>query len=227
MSDKVSLVSSDDLKAQKIAAEERLEVLRLEQVAALEEGRDFEHNGEILLVSERINALSKAVERAEKREDEAREQEIRNLERQRLEQIKSKSNAIMEKRVEALFEAESAMYQTLGAIRRFLKANADLAKMMQHAQPIFERHGVPSHEFSEFGIGNVHNRLSLYLSSAFESLGLNDNHLGQITWHSNPGISGSWNENETGSTSGSFGGVFLRGIDRILVDLPELGDEKA
>lgn len=227
MSSKVTLVSSDDLKAQKVAAEERLDALRHEQVAALEEGRDFEHNGEILLVSERIDALQKAVERAEKREDEQRELRIRQLERQRLEQINSKSNAIMEKRVEALLEAETAMHQTLGAVRRFLKANADLVKMMQHAQPIFERHSVPSQEFSEFGVGNVHNRLSLYLSSAFESLGLNQNHLGQITWHSNPGVSGSWNENETGSISGAFTGVFLQGIDRVLAQLPELGDEKA
>jgi hypothetical protein len=220
-------LSSDDLKQHKADARERLDELRQAQVEALEEGRDFEHNSEILLVSERIDALTKAVERAEKREDDAREQRIRDLERRRLEQIKSKSCAIMEKRVEALVEAETAMYRTLGAVRRFLKANADLAKMMQHAQPIFERHAEPSQEFSEFGDGNVHNRLSLYLSSAFESLGLNSNNLGQITWHSNPGISGSWNENETGSISGLFSGVFLRGIDRVLVNIPELGDEKA
>lgn len=227
MSNKVSLVSSDDLKAQKVAADERLEALRLEQVAALEEGRDFEHNGEILLVSERIDALAKAVERAEKREDEAREQRILDLERKRLEQIRSKAVALVDKRIETLHEAETAMYQAIGAMLRFMKVNNDLAAMMQHAKPIFARHGVPDQEYSEFVIGSVHNRLSLYVSAAFESLGLTHNHLGQITWHSNPGVSGSWNENETKATSGLFSGVFLRGIDHVLKELPELVDEKA
>lgn len=227
MSQKVSLVSSDDLKAQKVAAEERLDALRLEQVAALEEGRNFEHNGEILLVSERIDALKKAIERAEKREDDARERRIRELERQRLEQIRSKAIALVEKRIDTLHEAETAMYQTIGAMLRFLKATDDLAAMMQHAKPIFARHGVPDQEYAEFGVGNVHQRLSLYLSSAFVSLGLNHNHLGQITWDSNPRVNGSWNENETGSISGLFNGVFLRGIDSVMVELPELGNEKA
>lgn len=227
MSKQVSLVSSDDLKAQKVAAEERLDDLRLEQVAALEEGRDFEHNGEILLVSERIDALTKAVERAEKREDAAREQRILQLERKRLEQIRSKAVALVEKRVEELQEAESAMYQMIGAMLRFLKVTDDLAALMQHAKPIFARHGVPDQEYSEFVTGSVHNRLSLYISSAFESLGLAHNHLGQITWHSNPGVSGSWNENETKEILGLFRGVFLRGIDHVLKELPEPANEKA
>lgn len=227
MSNKVTLISSDDLKAQKVAAEERLDALRLEQVAALEEGRDFEHNGEILLVSERIDALSKAVERAEKREDDARERRIRELERKRLEQIKGKATDLVEKRVEALQEAETAMYQTIGAMLRFLKANDDLVTMMQHAKPIFARYGAPDQEYSEFGVGNVHQRLSLYLSLAFDGLGLNHNHLGQITWHSNHGIRGSWSENESEAISGLFRGVFLRGIDHVLEELPELGNEAA
>ncbi|NRF12279.1 hypothetical protein [Agrobacterium pusense] len=227
MSQKVPLVSSDDLKAQKRVAEERLDVLRHEQVAALEEGREFEHNGEILLTSERIDALKKAVERAEKREDDARERRIRELERKRLEQIRSKAVSLVEKRNEALQDAEGAMSQTIEAIQRYLKANDDLAGMMQHAKPIFARHGVGDQEYSEFGVGNVQQRLSLYLSLAFDSLDLQQNHLGQVTWHSNPGVRGSWNENETKAISGLFNGVFLRGIDHVLKELPELADEKA
>lgn len=68
MSKNVNLVSSDDLKAQTAAAYDRLNALRLEQVVALEEGRNFEHNGEIPLVTERIDALNQAVSRAKKRE---------------------------------------------------------------------------------------------------------------------------------------------------------------
>lgn len=211
-------LSSEDLKQQTAEAQQRLDKLRQEQVEALEEGREFEHNSEILLVSERIDALTKAVSRAETREEEARAQRIRDLERQRLEQIKGKSQALIEERVVALQEAETAMYQTIGSMLRFLKANEDLIAMMQHAQPIFDRHGVPSQEFGEFGIGNVHNRLSLYLSSAFETLGLNHNHLGQVTWHSNPGMTGSWNESETRAITGLFKGVFLRNINKVLSD---------
>ncbi len=227
MPNKIKLVSSDDLKAQTVAAYDRLTELRLEQVAALEEGRDFEHNGEILLVTERIEALNEAVSRAERREDKEREDRIRQLERKRLEKIRSMTVALVDKRAETLQEAETAMYQTIGAVLRFLKANEDLVAMMQHAKPIFARHGVPDQEYSEFGVGNVQQRLSLYLSLAFDSLDLNHNHLGQITWHSNPGVRGSWNENETKAISGLFNGVFLRGIDHVLKGLPELVDEKA
>lgn len=227
MSQKVTLVSSDDLKTQKVAAEERLDALRHDQVAALEEGREFEHNGEILLVSERIDALTKAVDRALKREDEAREQRILGLERKRLEQIRSKAVSLVEKRNEALQDAEVAMSQTIGAMQRYLKANDELAGMMQHAKPIFARHGVPNQEYSELGLANVQQRLSLYMSSAFVSLGLDQNHLGQITWNSNPKVNGSWSENETLSISGLFNGVFLRGIDRVMGELPESRNEKA
>ncbi|WP_318855367.1 hypothetical protein RWA01_15810 [Sinorhizobium meliloti] len=69
-----SPISSANLRQQKEEAEARLEALRQDQVDAIEEGRDFQHNNEILVVNERLAALDKAIARAERREaaEEAR-----------------------------------------------------------------------------------------------------------------------------------------------------------
>lgn len=225
MSGKVSLVSSDDLKDQKIAAEERLDALRLEQVAALEEGRDFEHNGEILLVSERIDALSKAVERAEKREDEEREQRIQQLERQRLEHIKAKVATVRKKRDDALSNVEEKMHEAMSAITVFLAASAHIEKLGLSAKPTIERHGLAVSEQGLLHVGNAKIRLGTYLSAALQTLDVGG-YLGQLSWETNPLMQRNWAERENRATA-EIDGVLLRDIDRLLNILPGANDEAA
>lgn len=227
MSNKVTLVSSDDLRAQKVAAEERLDALRLEQVAALEEGRDFEHNGEILLVSERIDALKQAVFRAEKREDEEREQRIQQLERQRLEQIKAKVATVRRKRDHALSEVEEKMHEAMSAVTAFLKATGDLEDLMLKTKPIFERHNFAVTEPGALKVGNAELRVGTFLSAAFQTLNLGTTHIGQVAWETNPNMQRGWAERENRATSGEIDGVLLRDIDRLLNILPGADDEAA
>ncbi len=209
-------LSSEDLKQQVTEAQQRLDALRHEQVEALEEGREFEHNSEILLVSERIDALTKAVTRAEKREAEARESRIRELQRRRLLQLKDKAELIIESRDEALLKVQVAMHAATDALKTFMKANDELATMVGHSKPIFAQHGVPCEEFSIFAAGNVHQRISSYLSSAFANLEFTHTHVGRVSWESNPGVNGPWTDFERRATSAQFSGVFLAGIDKVL-----------
>ena len=225
MSKQVSLVSSDDLKVQKVAAEERLDALRLEQVAALEEGRDFEHNGEILLVSERIDALKKAVERAEKREDEEREQRIQQLERQRLERIKAKVVTVREKRNLALSEVEEKMHEAMSAITAFLAASAQLEELGLSAKPTIERHGFAVSEPGLLHVGNAKMRLGTYLSAALQTLNTGGR-LGQLAWETNPSMERDWAARENRATA-EIDGVLLRDIDRLLNIPPGATDEAA
>ena len=217
-------LSSDDLKRQTAEAEQRLNALRQEQVEALEEGREFEHNSEIMLVSERIDALTKAVTRAERREAEARESRIRDLQRRRLLQLKDKAEQIVESRDDALLQVQAAMRTATDALKTFMKANDELSTMVGHSKPIFEQHGVPCDEFSIFHPGNVHQRISSYLSSAFANLDLAHTHVGRVSWESNPGVSGPWTDHEARATSPQFRGVFLSGIDKVLSKIPTSDD---
>lgn len=229
MSNKV-FVSSDDLKAQKVKAEERLNELLLEQVAALEEGREFERNGEILLVSERINALNQAISRAEKREDEEREHSIRKLERQRLEHIKSKITKVREKRDHALSDVEAKMHDAMSAIMAFLAESWHLEQLGLKAKPTFERHGFVVSEPGLLNVGNVKMRLGTYLSGALQTLNAGGHHvggnLGQLTWESNPPMERNWAARESRATA-EIDGVLLRDIDRLLDILPRTDNEAA
>ena len=226
MSSQKKRLSSQDLKAQKQQAESKLNELRQQQVDALEEGRDFEHNSEILLVSERIDALTKAVDRAEKREQQAREQEIIDLERKRLLQIRDKALTLQEKRVEALDDADAAMASVVEALRRFLTASEDIAATMVKATPILERHNVQFSELQDFSQPNVHARAGSYLSSALADLLPLYNSLGQLVWQSSPPRHSSWSDGETRAVSGSLSGVFVKSIDRVVERLAEKPDEE-
>lgn len=226
MSNKVKLVSSDDLKAQTVAAYDRLNELRLEQVAALEEGREFAHNGEILLVTERIDALNQAVSRAEKREDEEREHRIQQLERQRLEQIKARVASIREKRDNALSEVETKMHEAMSSVTAFLEASRHLEELGLKAKPTFERHGFAVSEPGAIHVGNAKMRLGTYLSAALQTLNVGINHLGQLSWETNPLMQRDWAERENRATA-EIDGVLLRDIDRLLKILPGKTDEAA
>lgn len=227
MSSQKKRLSSQDLKAQKQQAESKLDELRQQQVEALEEGREFEHNSEILLVSERIDALTKAVERADKREQQAREQEIIDLERKRLIQIRDKALSLQEKRVEALADAEVAMASVVESLKRFLGASDDIAATMVKATPILERHNVQFSEIQDFSQPNVHARAGSYLSSALADLLPLYNSLDQLVWQSSPPRHSSWSDGETRAVSSSLSGVFVKSINRVVERLAEKPDEKA
>ncbi|MCZ7973934.1 hypothetical protein O9X80_05435 [Agrobacterium salinitolerans] len=224
MSNKMKLVSSDDLKAQTVAAYDRLNELRLEQVAALEEGREFHHNGEILLVTERIEALNEAVSRAERREDEEREHRIRQLERQRLEHIRAKVTTVREKRDQALSEVEAKMHDAMSAITSFLEASRHLEDLGLKAKPTFDRHGLNVSEPGILHVGNAKMRLGTYLSAALQTLSVGTNHLGQLSWETNPDMRRDWAAREHQATA-EIDGVLLRDIDRLLNILPGATDE--
>ncbi len=141
---------------------------------------------------------------------------IRDLQRRRLLQLKDKAELIVENRNEALSQVQAAMLAATDALKRFMKANDELATMVGHSKPIFEQHGVPCEEFSIFAAGNVHQRISSYLSSAFANLDFTHTHVGRVSWESNPGVSGAWVDYETRTTSAQFRGIFLSGINNVL-----------
>jgi hypothetical protein len=225
MPNKVTLVSSDDLKAQTEAAYNRLSELRLEQVTALEEGRDFEHNGEILLVTERIEALNEAVPRAERRENDEREHRIRQLERQRLEHIKAKVTTVREKRDKALSEVETKMHEAMSAVTAFLEASSHLEDLALKAKPTFDRHGFNVSEPGAIHVGNAKMRLGTYLSAALQTLNTGG-HLGRLAWEINPWMERDWAARENRATA-EIDGVLLRDIDRLLNILPRTDNEAA
>lgn len=229
MSEKVSPISSEALKSQKRDAEERLSELRQQQVDAIEQGRELAHDNEIVVVKERIAAFDKAILRALKRE--ADEEARRERAEARDEVVALKSEIEMEQAAYlSLFgEAEKAAAEFARTIAAIEAKATDLYRGGVAVGNFLARHGIASDEPNEFGAGNLHTRLSGYISSVLCAArnGHNvPNRIGEVIWENVSPANAPWEEAE-GRKIGGGASYRLRSLDKVLAGLQEPADETA
>lgn len=215
-------ISSTVLKRQKVEATARLDDLRQQQVDALEQGEDFQHNSEILLISERIAALDKAIDRAEKREAAEAERLSRAQERDRLLGIKDDWLKTQAEYLDLFTEAEEALTKTAALFRAIDQKAEELYSQGIVIKGILSARNMLGDEPNEFHTPNVHMRLGGYASSAFYASreGNNRTSIGGLHWDGVRPLSGSWISAETTAIAGSSASRVNR-LDRIINNLQE------
>ncbi|NTF62093.1 hypothetical protein G6L91_11505 [Agrobacterium rhizogenes] len=134
MSVKKAPVSSAQLRQQKREAEYRLDSLRQDQVDALEEGRAFEHNSEIVEIIERIAALDKAIARAEAREDGERARQALVDAREKAESLAIQISEAEVKRLDTVAEMQVALDEVFRIRASIIEQGKTVAALNVEAQ---------------------------------------------------------------------------------------------
>ncbi|YCI03319.1 hypothetical protein M1D34_03560 [Ensifer sp. D2-11] len=222
----LSKPSESSARKQQEEAEARLETLRQDQVDAIEEGRDFQHNNEILIVNERLAALDKAIARAERREaaEEARLQ--RAAQREEVRRQQEALTTAEQTYLDLLTETEKTASELVRLLQSVHAQSGQLYRVGIGARDFLRRHDQPSDEPKMSG-PNLDDRLSHYLSSTLCGLRPKSNasnRLGQIVWQSVRPMSTSWVEAERRALSGNKNHK-LRALDRVFSGLQESSDD--
>lgn len=227
MSAPKSPISSTNLRQQKEQAEARLEALRQDQVDAIEEGRDFQHNNEILVVNERLAALDKAIARAERREAAEEARLERAAQRQEVRRQQQALTTAEQAYLDLLTETEKTANELVRLLQSVHAQSGELYRAGIGARDFLRRHDQPSDEPNEMSGPNLDDRLSHYLSSTLCGLRPKSNasdRLGQIVWQSVRPMSTSWVEAERRALSGNKNQK-LRALDRVYAGLQESSDD--
>lgn len=225
MSIKVSPVSSNFLKNQRKEAEQRIDDLRQQQVDALEQGLEFEHNSEILIVSERIAALDRAIARAVQRERAEEERRERTEARADIETMKETLKRDHAEHLDLIAEAEAAATKAAELFKSIETKGEALRQRAVSVAIFLKSHKIAADEPNEYG-PNLSIRLGDYFSSAMckPRRGENrPNQMGQVSWQNAQPLDHSWREAEFGRMIGPLN-ARIKGLDQILAGLQEPED---
>lgn len=229
MSQQKTPISSQALKQQRQEADARLANLRQQQVDAIEQGLEFEHNNEILIVSERTAALDKAIERALKRETDEEDRLERAEARDDILKMKSEWQEGVEEHLSLLAQAEAALKEA-GRLFAAIEERADgMYRKGSMIRNFLLRHGRPADEPGNFSLPNLHMRLGEYAShtlSASPRSKDSGSRIGSLSW-SNVHPSGqSWPDVERAALAPPSAAL-LKGLDQVFAKLQEPEDAPA
>ncbi|RVL05650.1 hypothetical protein [Sinorhizobium meliloti] len=199
MSAKSSPLSSIALKQQKTEAEAQLDALRQQQVEALERGEDFQHDNNIGIVKERIAALDKAIERAQKREADEEARRERADARNEIERLKTDHQADLDEYLALLEEAEKHFAAAGRALTSIERKGAVLYQSAARIATFVRRHGLQTDEPSEF-TSNLPTRIGGYVSATLCHTRQGErrvpNMFGNVSWANVQPLPLDWAETE-------------------------------
>lgn len=231
-----SPITSTALRSQQRETKARLEALRQAQVEALEEGRTFEHNNEILVEMEKLAAFEKAIARAEEREELQRNKLARQASRSEaaatIELIKETEAA----RLTALSGVETAMNSLIDAIAQF-EAQSERARLAYSRGLSFcsrqpaELRRLPHLQYSPHDLEvqpltrtRLRDRLGGYMSSTFGALTVGDfghGQFGPITWQHSIKLEKPWVEVERAVMDGMIRNDITPNLAYVIKNIPE------
>lgn len=194
MSVKKAPISSAQLRQQKQEAENRLDSLRQDQVDALEEGRTFEHNSEIVEIIERIAALDKAIARAEAREEETRKRTEAAAQADNLQANADKIAASERAYLEAVQKLEKHLAATRDILVEIKSISGELFSSIARAT---RESNVPT-----FDHQNVSQRISREIGLFLSGVGVSG-YYGVLQWMPEGDVSGGMVEKEKQYISGA------------------------
>lgn len=216
-------LSSGNLKQQRDEVEARLEALRQEQVDALEQGSDFKHNNEILIINEQLAALDKAIARAIHREAE---EDARRARSEQCDAARRQQDVLKEAEkayLNVLADAERAAAELVSLLQTVDARSSDMYQAGIAARDFLRRHDQPADEPNELSGPNLDTRLSGYLSSTLCGLrpkSHSSSRLGGVSWQSVRVMDTSWADAEKRALAGNQNQK-LRALDRVVAALQE------